>query len=56
MLALWIFLFRAGSRSTLMSGVILCVAGELRVYVVLNEVQLSDQYGSLEGNGQLCWP
>ena len=55
MLALpWIFLFRAGSRSTLMSGVILCVAGELAcLYVVLNEVQLSDQYGSLEGNGQL---
>ena len=55
MLALpWIFLIRAGSRSTLMSGVILCVAGELAcLYVVLNEVQLSDQYGSLEGNGQL---
>ena len=55
MLALpWIFLFRAGSRSTLMSGVILCVAGELAcLYVLLNEVQLSDQYGSLEGNGQL---
>ncbi len=55
MLALpWIFLLRAGSRSTLMSGVILCVAGELAcLYVVLNEVQLSDQYGSLEGNGQL---
>ena len=55
MLALpWIFLFRAGSRSTLMSGVFLCVAGELAcLYVLLNEVQLSDQYGSLEGNGQL---
>ena len=55
MLALpWIFLFRVGSRSTLMSGAILCVAGELAcLYVVLNELKLSDQYGSLEGNGQL---
>ena len=55
MLALpWIFLFQVGSRRTLMSGAVFCLAGELAcLYVVLNELQLSDQYGSIEGNGQL---
>ena len=58
MLALpWIFLFRGGSRYTLVSGAVLCAAGELAcLYVVLNELKLSDQYGSLEGNGQLVLP
>ena len=55
MLALpWIFLFQGGTLGHRISGTVLFIGGELAcLFVVMNEHTLSDQYGALEGNGQL---
>ena len=50
----WIFLFATVDRS-LWSGGLFAGAGILGcIYIVLNEAALSDQYGSLEGGGQVA--
>ncbi len=55
MLALpWIFIFAAGSRAERTSGWVLAAAGTACcIYIVLNEAELSEQYGSLYGTGQM---
>jgi len=50
----WVFLFATVDRS-LWSGGLFAGAGILGcIYIVLNEAALSDQYGSLEGGGQVA--
>lgn len=55
MLALpWVFVLAARSRAERLSGLVLMTAGLIScLYIVLNEEALSDQYGALEGTGQL---
>ena len=55
MLALpWVFVFAAETRAMRWSGAALAAAGLFGcVYIVFNEAMLSDQYGSLEGTGQI---
>ncbi len=51
----WIFLFTAESRRDLAIGAVWALAGiGCSLYIVANEVALSDQYGALEGPGQLA--
>ena len=51
----WLFLFTAQSRRELVSGVTWAMAGiGCSLYIVVNESALSEQYGSLEGAGQLA--
>ncbi|MEM7425228.1 MAG: TRAP transporter fused permease subunit [Pseudomonadota bacterium] len=54
MLALpWILVFAAQGRVALVSGLALLAAGlACCLYIVLNEAELSDQYGYLSGPGQ----
>ena len=50
----WIFLFAATGRS-LWSAALFAGAGIVGcIYIVLSEAALSDQYGSLEGGGQVA--
>ena len=50
----WIFLFATAGRS-LWSGALFAGAGIFGcIYIVLSEAALSDQYGSLEGSGQVA--
>ncbi len=55
MLALpWVFVFAARTKYGRWSGWVLTLAGLAACsYILINEEALSDQYGSLEGNGQL---
>ena len=46
----WVLLFGAQSKWQIRSGILLGAAGALCcAYIVLNEADLSDQYGSLDG-------
>ena len=55
MLALpWIFVFAAQTRPQLYSGLALTASGmACCLYIMANEAALSDQYGSLYGQGQM---
>ncbi len=55
MLALpWIFVFAARSKASVTSGLFLFAAGLACCgYILVNEAELSDQYGYLTGNGQI---
>lgn len=55
MLALpWIFMFTATSKAERYPGWVLMAAGfACCLYIVLNEAELSDQYGALYGQGQM---
>ncbi|MDH3743074.1 MAG: TRAP transporter permease DctM/Q, partial [Hyphomicrobiales bacterium] len=50
----WVFIFMAKTRASRMTGAIFTVVGIVScLYIARNEIALSDQYGSLEGAGQL---
>ena len=55
MLALpWVFVLAARSRAERLSGWALMLAGLIScAYILINEAELADQYGALEGNGQM---
>lgn len=50
----WVFIFLAKTRASRITGAIFTVVGAAScLYIAWNETALSDQYGSLEGTGQL---
>ncbi|MCF6232924.1 MAG: TRAP transporter fused permease subunit [Rhodobacteraceae bacterium] len=51
----WVFVFNAGTKPALMSGLVLCFAGvSSALWIVVNHDRLGDQYGFLEGNFQIA--